>query len=118
MKYSAPLDGIRALAVLGVLVFHVWPAALGGGFLGVDVFFVLSGFLIGSIILHEIGDNSFSFKEFYLRRIQRLLPNVIAMILAVLACYMLFAPASAVRQLGSHGLWTLFYGSNFFVWQQ
>ena len=77
MRYSPPLDGIRAIAILAVLLFHIAPARLTGGFTGVDVFFVLSGFLITSIILHDLKDGSFSLREFYLRRVQRLLPNVV-----------------------------------------
>jgi hypothetical protein len=75
MVYMAPLDGIRAIAILAVLIFHVWPTVLTGGFSGVDVFFVLSGFLIGSIVLQDIRNGTFSIREFYHRRIQRLLPN-------------------------------------------
>jgi peptidoglycan/LPS O-acetylase OafA/YrhL len=59
VKYSPPLDGLRAVAIGGVLVFHVFPEYLWGGFTGVDVFFVLSGFLITSIILHDIRKQSF-----------------------------------------------------------
>ncbi|MDR2844576.1 MAG: acyltransferase, partial [Puniceicoccales bacterium] len=75
--YIPALDGIRAIAILGVFIYHISPLSLPGGFLGVDVFFVLSGFLITSIILHDLKNKQFSFSEFYLRRIQRLLPNAI-----------------------------------------
>src|SRR5215468_61204 len=84
LPYSAPLDGIRAVAILAVLVFHVFPTYVRGGFTGVDVFFVLSGFLITSIILHDVRDHRFSFREFYLRRIQRLMPNAVLTVLVVL----------------------------------
>jgi peptidoglycan/LPS O-acetylase OafA/YrhL len=107
VKYSPPLDGLRAVAIGGVLVFHVFPEYLWGGFTGVDVFFVLSGFLITSIILHDIRKQSFSLREFYLRRIQRLVPNMIVTVLAVLALASLFLFPSAVRQVGRHGLWTI-----------
>ena len=65
MRYSAPLDGIRAIAVLAVLIFHIYPNPIRGGFTGVDIFFVLSGYLITSIILTEIHNNSFSLIDFY-----------------------------------------------------
>ena len=68
LKYRPDLDGIRALAVLSVIVFHIDPQWLPGGFLGVDMFFVLSGYLITTIISREIRDGSFSFLEFYKRR--------------------------------------------------
>ena len=64
LKYRPDLDGIRALAVLSVIVFHIDPQWLPGGFLGVDMFFVLSGYLITTIISREIRDGSFSFLEF------------------------------------------------------
>ena len=70
MRYSPPLDGIRAIAILAVLIFHISSSALRGGFTGVDVFFVLSGFLITSIILHDLRGGIFSLREFYLRRVQ------------------------------------------------
>src|SRR5262249_55103569 len=73
MKYAPALDGLRAVAILAVLGFHAMPGILKGGFTGVDVFFVLSGYLITSVILHDMRNGSFSIGEFYLRRIQRLL---------------------------------------------
>jgi len=94
MPYISSLDGIRAIAIISVLIFHVSPVALRGGFTGVDVFYVLSGFLITSIILHDIREGSFSIREFYLRRIQRLLPNVVVTVLAVIILWSIFKPES------------------------
>ncbi len=117
MAYSAPLDGIRAIAILAVLVFHIEPSALRGGFVGVDVFFVLSGFLISSVILHDVAEGTFSFREFYLRRVQRLLPNAMATVLAALVLWTIFLPPSAAAQAGRHGVWALFNLSNFYIWK-
>jgi peptidoglycan/LPS O-acetylase OafA/YrhL len=117
MPYSAPLDGIRAIAILSVLLFHIYPSALKGGFTGVDIFYVLSGFLITSIISHDLRRQKFSIREFYLRRIQRLLPNVVVMVAAVLLLWTLLMPPSAGDQTGRHGLWTLFSGSNLYIWR-
>lgn len=117
MPYSAPLDGIRAIAILAVLIFHISPVALKGGFTGVDVFFVLSGFLITSIVLHDIRDGSFSISEFYLRRVQRLLPNIVVTVLAVLLLWTIFMPQSEAVQAGRHGLWTLVNLSNIYIWR-
>jgi peptidoglycan/LPS O-acetylase OafA/YrhL len=117
MQYSAPLDGIRAIAILAVLMFHVRPSALPGGFTGVDVFFVLSGFLITSIILHDIRDGRFSLKEFYLRRIQRIVPNVVLTVSAIVLLASLVLPPSSARKIGLHGLYTLTNLSNFFIWR-
>ena len=72
LKYRPDLDGIRALAVLAVIIFHIDAAWLPGGFLGVDMFFVLSGYLITTIISREIQNGSFSFLEFYKRRAKRI----------------------------------------------
>jgi peptidoglycan/LPS O-acetylase OafA/YrhL len=117
MRYSPPLDGIRAIAILAVLAFHVSPAALRGGFTGVDVFFVLSGFLITSIILHDLRESTFSLREFYLRRIQRLLPNVVLTVLGTLLLWTIFMPAGSVHQVARHGLWTIFNLSNVYIYK-
>ena len=117
MTYVASLDGIRAIAILAVLVFHVSPVALSGGFAGVDVFFVLSGFLITSIILHDIREGSFSIREFYLRRIQRLLPNIFLTVFTVVLLWTLLLPAQQARQTARHGLWTIFDLSNIYAWR-
>ncbi len=84
VKYRADIDGLRALAVLSVVGFHAFPHWVKGGFIGVDIFFVISGFLISSIIIASIEDGSFSFKEFYARRIKRIFP---ALIMVMIACY-------------------------------
>ncbi|MDE2331460.1 MAG: acyltransferase, partial [Bradyrhizobium sp.] len=68
VKYRPDIDGLRAIAVLSVVAYHAFPAAVHGGFVGVDVFFVISGFLISTIILQGLNDNRFSFAEFYARR--------------------------------------------------
>ena len=117
MTYLKPLDGIRAIAIIAVLVFHISPTTLKGGFTGVDVFFVLSGFLITSLLLDDLHEGRFSIREFYLRRIQRLLPNIIVTVLAVLVLWTAFLPLSTARATGSHGLWTLFNASNIYIWR-
>jgi peptidoglycan/LPS O-acetylase OafA/YrhL len=116
MKYVKSLDGLRAVAILAVLGFHAAPETLRGGFTGVDVFFVLSGYLITSVILYDIRDGKFSFREFYLRRIQRLLPNAILMIFVTVGlCFLLLLPSMAV-EVARHGLWVMFNLSNFYIW--
>ena len=83
LTYRPEIDGLRAIAILGVLGFHAGFAFLGGGFVGVDVFFVISGFLITSIIINEREAGSFSLARFYERRVRRILP---ALYLVILAC--------------------------------
>jgi peptidoglycan/LPS O-acetylase OafA/YrhL len=117
MKYAPQLDGLRAIAILAVLVFHALPGTLRGGFTGVDVFFVLSGYLITSVILYDMRAGQFSLREFYLRRVQRLLPNAVAMVLAVVALSQVaMLPSGAVKVAGN-GLWAIFELSNFFIWR-
>jgi peptidoglycan/LPS O-acetylase OafA/YrhL len=76
-KYRPDIDGLRAIAVLSVVVFHGFPNILPGGYIGVDVFFVISGFLISSIIFKNLDNSSFSFLDFYSRRIRRIFPSLI-----------------------------------------
>lgn len=73
-QYRPAIDGLRAIAVLAVFVFHLNPQSLPGGFVGVNVFFVISGYLITSIILSDCEANRFSLSRFYQRRIARIFP--------------------------------------------
>ncbi|WP_367874294.1 acyltransferase family protein [Luteolibacter sp. Populi] len=77
--YRPSIDGLRAIAILAVFIFHLHPSWLPGGFVGVDVFFVLSGYLITSVITAEHADGNFSLRKFYQRRIARLFPAFLAM---------------------------------------
>ena len=115
MRYVPALDGLRAVAILGVLVFHALPRALPGGFAGVDVFFVLSGYLIASVILFDLRAGSFTMREFYLRRVQRLLPNAVVMVFCTVAAATVVLLPSSVAQVGEHGLWTLLNLSNIYI---
>src|SRR5215469_3204823 len=83
LKYRPDVDGLRAIAVLAVIVFHAAPRLLPGGFVGVDVFFVISGFLISGIILRALSRKSFSLFGFYARRIKRIFPALIVILVAV-----------------------------------
>ena len=83
IKYRPEIDGLRALAVLSVLGFHIF--GIRGGFVGVDIFFVISGYLITNIILAELKLGSFSFLQFYGRRVRRIFPALIVVLLSTLA---------------------------------
>ena len=83
-KYRPDIDGLRAVAILLVVMFHAFPNLVPGGFIGVDVFFVISGFLISTIVISNLEKNSFSFLEFYSRRIKRIFP---ALILVLVTCF-------------------------------
>ncbi|MBU6338631.1 MAG: acyltransferase [Rickettsiales bacterium] len=90
VKYRSDIDGLRAIAILSVLIFHLNPELLIGGFVGVDVFFVISGFLITKILLREIEAKKFSFSSFYLRRVRRIFPALFAMLFASFLAAILF----------------------------
>lgn len=108
----AALDGVRAVAVALVLADHGGVPGLSGGFLGVDVFFVLSGFLITSLLIDEIGrSGQIGLKDFWIRRARRLLPALIVMVLAVVAARDLFAEESTTN-LRDHAVATFFWMSN------
>ena len=86
------VDALRAIAVLPVILFHLNPSWLPGGYLGVDIFFVISGYLITGIIAREITENTFTFAGFYRRRIRRILPALIAMLSVVLVVGIFVSP--------------------------
>jgi peptidoglycan/LPS O-acetylase OafA/YrhL len=101
-KYRADIDGLRAIAILSVVGFHFFPELVKGGFIGVDIFFVISGYLISTIIVGSLERNSFSFVEFYTRRINRIFP---ALLLVLITCFSFGWYAlltDEYKQLGKH----------------
>lgn len=84
LRYRTDIQGLRAIAVGAVVIFHAWPNFLTGGYIGVDVFFVLSGFLISSILLRDLDAGTFSIAEFYRRRVRRIFPALFTVLLATL----------------------------------
>jgi len=93
IKYRPDIDGMRAIAVGSVIIYHLNSSFLPGGFLGVDIFFVISGFLISSIIIKEISLGSFSLINFYERRARRLIPTLTFMMLfCTIAALILLSP--------------------------
>src|SRR4051812_31770116 len=83
--YRPDIDGMRAVAVIAVIAFHAFPEYVRGGFIGVDIFFVISGYLISSIIFNSLERDRFSFVEFYARRIRRIFPALVLVLLATYA---------------------------------
>ena len=81
MQYTPEIDGLRAFAIIPGLLFHSGLGFMPGGFVGVDIFFVISGYLISTIIFNEIGKDSFTFSNFWIRRARRILPASIFMVL-------------------------------------
>lgn len=114
LKYRKDIDGMRALAVVLVIFYHLDFPLITGGFIGVDVFFVLSGFLITGIIKKRIEDNSFTYRDFYLKRLRRIYPVLlVVMFVTILAGYFILLPSDFYKLSKSTGL-TLISVSNFY----
>ncbi|WP_159739410.1 acyltransferase family protein [Vibrio atypicus] len=115
IKFRDDISGLRAIAVLLVILYHCGFYTISGGFVGVDVFFVLSGFLITTTIYKELESGSFSYKQFYLRRIRRLLPVLIFILLvSIVAFWFVLLPKDFIRFIDSAGLAFLSF-SNFYL---
>ncbi len=110
-NYRPDIDGLRGIAVLSVVVFHAFPAFLQGGFVGVDIFFVISGFLISTIIFGSLARGSFSFTEFYVRRIRRIFPALLVVLVGAGAFGWFTLLADEYKHLGKH----LYGGAGFFA---
>lgn len=117
-QYRSDIDGLRAIAVLSVVVFHAFPYLLGAGFIGVDVFFVISGFLISTIIIENLDRGTFSFAEFYARRVRRIFPALLLMLLACLAFGWFVLLADEYWQLGEHTVASTGFFSNLVLWSE
>jgi peptidoglycan/LPS O-acetylase OafA/YrhL len=116
--YRSDIDGLRAVAVLSVVIFHAFPQILPGGFIGVDVFFVISGFLISTILYSNLEAGRFSIFDFYGRRIRRIFP---ALILVMAACYALgwfVLLPDEYAQLGKHMAGGAGFVQNFVLWSE
>ncbi|MFS1702779.1 acyltransferase family protein [Alteromonas sp. AMM-1] len=116
MKYRKDIDGLRALAVLPVLIFHAQLGFFEGGFLGVDVFFVISGFLITSILVEEISQKTFTFANFYERRVRRLLPALIFMTAVTSVLAYQFMITVDLQGYGNSLFAMSLFSSNIFFW--
>lgn len=114
LKHRQDIDGLRAISVMAVIIFHLNPKYLSGGFGGVDVFFVISGFLITTLILNGLDAQTFSLKEFYRKRILRILPMLnFTLISCTLLGYLLLAPTE-LQHLSDAITSCFFFVSNFF----
>jgi peptidoglycan/LPS O-acetylase OafA/YrhL len=116
--YRPDIDGLRAFAVLSVVLYHAFPKALRGGFVGVDVFFVISGFLISSILFSEITEHRFSITGFYGRRIRRIFPALAVCLTAVLAYGFVSLLPVELAQLGKHVFFGAGFLSNIALWSE
>ncbi|MDH4402476.1 MAG: acyltransferase family protein [Burkholderiaceae bacterium] len=114
--YRPDIDGLRAIAVLAVVLFHGFPQTFRGGFIGVDVFFVLSGYLISRIIFEQLNQDTFKFFDFYARRIKRIFPALLIVLVAVYIAGWFTLLADEYGQLGQHIAAGAAFISNFVLW--
>ncbi len=117
-SYRPDIDGLRAIAVLLVVIHHAFPDALRGGFIGVDLFFVISGFLISTIIFQNLQQGTFSFLDFYKRRIKRIFPALILVLLASFVYGWFTLLPADYKQLGKHMAAGAAFVSNFAFWNE
>ncbi|MCZ4294810.1 acyltransferase family protein [Vibrio sinaloensis] len=115
IAYRPDIDGLRAVAVSLVVIYHAFPSFLPGGFIGVDIFFVISGFLITSIILKGLNEEKFGFRDFYLRRINRIFPSLITVLsVSFFVGWMIYLPQE-LEELSKHIIGGVFFVSNFLL---
>ena len=117
MQYRAEIDGLRALAVIPVIFFHAGINFFSGGFVGVDVFFVISGYLITTIIIRELNNNTFSIKSFYERRARRIFPALIFIILISSIISFIFLTRSELVSYFKSVIATLLFFSNLYFYK-
>ncbi len=118
LKYRSDIDGLRAIAVLLVIGFHAFPEWVKGGFIGVDVFFVISGFLISTIIITNLNNDTFSLSDFYGRRVRRLFPALIVVLLFCLVLGWFVLLPQEYAYLGEHILAGVAFISNWVLWRE
>lgn len=114
MKYRAEIDGLRALAVLPVVLFHAGFEYFSGGFVGVDVFFVISGYLITTVLLEDMNKGRFSIVDFYDRRARRLLPALFFIVLLTSLFSLMYLPPHALKDVGQSIFAVSLFLSNIF----
>lgn len=116
--YRPDIDGLRAIAVVSVLVFHAFPSLIHGGFVGVDIFFVISGYLISKHIWEELAAGAFSIKTFYARRVRRIFPALSVVLLACLTMGWVILTPAEYEQLGKHVVAGALFLSNIVLWKE
>lgn len=118
IEYRADIDALRGLAVLAVVVFHTFPSLLPGGFVGVDVFFVISGYLVTKIIVNSKQRGSFSFLDFYSRRFRRIIPALLVVLIFTAGLSALFLLPDEIESLGKHIVAAATFSNNFILWSE
>ncbi|MGO6737114.1 acyltransferase family protein [Rhizobium ruizarguesonis] len=116
--YRPDIDGLRSVAVLSVVIFHAFPTALPSGFIGVDIFFVISGFLISTIILENLNRGRFSIVDFYGRRARRIFPALAIVLVATVVFGWFALLPEEYKELGKHIAGGAGFVSNLLLWQE
>ena len=118
MKYRSDIDGLRALAIIPVVLYHAGIKLFSGGYVGVDIFFVISGYLITLIITEEIKQQRFTITDFYERRIRRIFPALFIVILFCLIAGAFFILPSDFKNFGKSIIATTLFVANIFFWKK
>ncbi len=117
MKYRHEIDGLRAIAVITVILFHAGINSFKGGYIGVDVFFVISGYLITSIIIREQKENRFNIFSFYERRVRRIFPALFSFLFFTSIASIVFFDPELLKKFANGLLSTIFFSSNIYFWR-
>lgn len=117
-KYRPDIDGLRAIAVLSVVFFHAFPEWITGGFIGVDIFFVISGYLISTILFENLDKGRFSFGDFYYRRICRIFPALVIVLFFSYGFGWFYLLSDDFALLGKHIVGGASFLPNFFLWNE
>lgn len=118
LGFRPDIDGLRAISVIAIVLFHAFPSHIPAGFIGVDIFFVISGYLISLSILEDLSHRHFSFINFYSRRIRRIFPALALVLASCLVAGWYLLLANEYQQLGKHTVGGAFFYSNFLFWSE
>jgi len=113
ISFRKDINGLRAISVLAVVFYHIGIGPFDGGWLGVDIFFVISGYLISNIIISELNAGTFSFKMFYLRRARRILPALFSTLLLTLPLAYFFLTPKAIESYINSLIASVFFYANY-----
>ena len=116
-EYRRDIDGLRAIAVMAVMIFHASDTLLPGGFVGVDIFFVISGYLISKHITAETRAGRFSLEEFYRRRIRRIAPMMLTVVAATLAIALMVMTPEDATAVAKSAVWSVASLANVHFWR-
>ena len=118
MPFRQDINGLRALAVSVVVLFHYFPSLLPGGFVGVDIFFVISGYLMTSIIFRGLEEKTFTLTNFYMARFRRIVPALLAMVLLMGVVAYIIAPPKELLIYAKHSVGSVSFLSNIIYWTE